>query len=230
MLALMVWPALLALALWIGLAVAFWSRAAAAIDVALRNTPVVEWMITALPLALIAAHLGWIVLALLFVPLVLLTATLIIGVFAMPMMVNHVAGRDYPQLARGRGGGFVGSGWNALAAFLWFALLAAVTLPLWLLPPLWPVLPVLLLGYLNQRLFAYDALAEHASAAELAQIVRGDRAPLYALGVIAALFGHVPLLGLFAPVYAGLAFIHYCLARLREARTAPIEGEAERIE
>ena len=230
MLALMIWPLALALALWIALAALFWGRAVAGVDTMLGGTPVVEWMFAVAPLAVIAAHLGWILLLLLFVPLVLVTATLIIGAFAMPMMVNHVAGRDYPRLARRQGAGVVGSAWSAFVALLWFCALVAVSLPLWLVPLLWPVLPALLLGYLNYRMFAYDALAEHASPDELGRILREDRAPLFALGVVVALAGHVPVLGFFAPLYGGLAFIHYGLARLDGFRTAPIEGVARRVE
>ncbi len=230
MFALMVWPALAALAVWLVLAALFWGEAVAAVDALLRGTPVVQWMYTVAPLAVIAAHLGWILLALLFVPLVLVTATVIVGVYAMPAMVAHVAERDYPRLERRRGGGAIGSAWNALAAVLWLAALVLVSLPLWLVPLLWPVLPVLLLGYLNQRVFAYDALAEHASRDELRRMLRQERAGLFALGVIVALAGHVPLLGIFAPVYAGLAFIHYCLGRLEALRSAPIEGVATRAD
>lgn len=230
MLALMLWPMLVALVLWIGLALAFWSRAVAAVDALLRGTPVVEFMFAIAPLAAVAAQLGWILLALLFVPLVLLTSTVIIGLLAVPVMVAHVAARDFPQLARRQGGSVVGSSWNALAALLWFALLVVLTLPLWMFPPLWPLLPFLLLAYLNYRMFAYDALAEHASAGELRQILRQDRMQFFLLGLAAALAGHVPLAGLFAPVYAGLAFTHYGLARLQVLRNVPIEGEARRIE
>jgi len=48
--------------------------------------------------------------------------------------------------------------------------------------------------------------------------------------VAVALAGHVPLLGFFAPLYGGFAFIHYGLARLDALRTAPIEGVAQRVE
>jgi CysZ protein len=230
MLALMVWPMLVALVLWVGLALAFWGRAVVAVDALLRGTPVVEFMFAIAPLAAIAAQLGWILLALLFVPLVLLTSTLIVGLFAVPAMVAHVAERDFPQLERRRGGSFVGSAWNALASLIWFALFAALSLPLWVVPPLWPVLPFLLLAYLNYRLFAYDALAEHASADELGQILKRDRAQFFLLGLAVALAGHVPLAGLFAPVYGGLVFTHYALARLQALRGAPIEGEARRLD
>jgi len=37
------------------------------------------------------------------------------------------------------------------------------------------LLPIALFGYFNQRVFRYDALAEHATAAEIAEIVRRHR-------------------------------------------------------
>ncbi|MBA2350437.1 MAG: hypothetical protein H0V78_01210, partial [Burkholderiales bacterium] len=41
---------------------------------------------------------------------------------------------------------------------------------------------------------------------------------LYVLGALAGLLHYVPLLNLFSPIYTGLAFIHFCLAELRELR------------
>lgn len=230
MLALMIWPTAAALVLWIALAATFWGEAVAAVDATLRGTPIVEWMYTVALLAAIAAHLGWILLALLFVPLVLVTVTLIVGVFSMPIMVNHVSADAYPQLMRRRGGGMAGGVLNTLVAMLWFAALATVTVPLWLAPPLWPVLPVVLIGYLNYRMFPYDALAEHASGEELERILRRDRGQLFSLGVAVAIVGYVPLLGLFAPLFGGLAFIHYGLARLNAMRSAPIDATVIRVD
>jgi hypothetical protein len=112
---------------------------------------------------------------------------------------------------------------------VFFLLLFAVTLPLWLLPLLWPVLPVVLFGYFNQRVYRYDALAEHGTAGEIAELIARHRGELFLLGVALALIGHVPLIGLAMPVYGGLVFIHYGLARLAESRDQPIEGSARRI-
>jgi CysZ protein len=222
MLLLMIWPVLLALAIWLVVAAAFWSEARQWINEWLAPTDLVQWMLQFGVLAFIAAHLSTIVLAIAFIPLVLVTAVLIIGVFAMPAMVSHVASRDYPQLERRRGGTLMGSVWNSLLALIIFIVLAVATLPLWLLPFLWPVLPVLLFAYLNQRVFRYDALAEHASREEMARIVRRHRSDFLLLGVAVAVLGHVPVLGFFAPVYGGLAFIHYGLDRLQRLRGGPI--------
>ena len=94
---------------------------------------------------------------------------------------------------------------------------------------MWPVLPVVLFGYFNQRVFRYDALAEHATPAEIAELIRRNRSELFLLGVALALIGHIPLVGFLMPVYGGLAFIHYGLARLGEVRGEPIEGTARRV-
>lgn len=230
MLLLMIWPVLLALAIWTGLAMLFWTQTLSWLVEQVRTAPGIESLITTWSFSLIGLHyLAWIVLALVFVPAVLITAVLIIGVFAMPVMVNHVAERDYPGLARHNGGGIAGSVWNSVAALLILAVLAVLTLPLWLLPLLWPVLPILLFAYLNQRVFRYDALAEHASNAEMGAIINGNRGSLFVLGILLSLASHVPILGFFVPVFAGLVFIHYCLDRLAQLRAGPIDGEAVRV-
>ncbi|MBE0619774.1 MAG: EI24 domain-containing protein [Burkholderiales bacterium] len=222
MLLLMLWPVAVALVLWLGLAFAFWSQAAAWLQVHFEQSAVIGWAITVWPLTYLATHLAWILLALLFIPLVLVTAVLIIGVFAMPAMVTHVAGRGYTQIERRQGGTFAGSVWNSVAAVLWLALLVLLSLPLWFFPPLWPLLPIVLFAYLNQRVFRYDALAEHATAWEMKTLFQRYRWDLFVLGAALALVGMIPLLGFFAPVYGGLAFIHYCLARLAQLREEPV--------
>jgi CysZ protein len=229
MLWLMVWPVLVALVIWVTLAALYWSEAARWIDLQLHQWPVYGWAISMWPLTLVAAWFGWLLLLLLFVPVVLITAVLIISVVSMPAMAAHVGERDYPGLARRKGGTLAGSVWNAVAALALFALLFAASLPLWLVPLLWPVLPVLLFGYFNQRVFRYDALAEHATAAEISAGIRRGRGELFLLGVALALIGHIPLVGFLTPVYGGLAFIHYGLARLGELRNEPIEGTARRV-
>jgi hypothetical protein len=229
MLWLMVWPVLVALAIWVALAALYWGQAVSWIDVQLHQWAVYRWTLSVWPLSVFAAWLGWLLLLFLFVPVVLTTAVLIISVVSMPTMVAHVGERDYPRLARRKGGTFAGSVWNALVALALFMLLFAVSLPLWLLPLLWPVLPVVLFGHFNQRVYRYDALAEHGTPAEISEVIARNRGELFLLGVALAIVGHVPLVGLAMPVYGGLVFIHYCLARLDETRSEPIEGSAVRV-
>lgn len=229
MLWLMVWPILVALAIWVTLAALYWSQAVTWVDLELHQWSAYRWTLSVWPLTLLATWLGWLLLLFLFVPVVLVTAVLIISIVSMPAMVAHVGEREYPELARRRGGTFGGSLWNAIASLVLFMLFLAVTLPLWLIPLLWPVLPIALFGYFNQRVFRYDALAEHATAHEIVELIARNRGEMFLLGVALALIGHLPLVGLAMPVYGGLVFIHYCLARLAESRGEPIEGSAKRV-
>ena len=160
-----------------------------------------------------------------FIPLVWLTALLILSVFGMPAMVEHVAQRHFAQLARRQGGSFAGSAWNGVVALAGLAGLVLVSIPFWLVPPLWPLIPVVIMGWLNQRVLRYDALAEHANADEMRRILAARRGTLYALGVVLALLAYVPFVGFVAPVLFGLAFIHLLLGELQALREAQIEGE-----
>src|SRR5258706_12597822 len=137
MLWLMVWPVIVALVLWVTLAVLYWGEAAQWIAAQLHHWPQYEWAVSVWPLKLIAAWFGWIFLLLLFVPAVLITAVLIISVGSMPAMVAHVGGRDYPALPRREGGTFAGNLWKSLPARKPFALLFAVSLTRWIGPLRW---------------------------------------------------------------------------------------------
>lgn len=221
MLWLMVWPMLVSLAVWGTAAIVLWVRTAVWLGGLLSQWLHATPFLGQLDLAgatLIAAH---VLLFLLFVPLVYLTALFILGIFGMDAMVDHVARRSYPQLERRRGGGVAGSVWNGFVALAGMALLAVLTLPLWLAPPLWPVLAVAILGWGNQRLLRYDAVAQHAEGGEMRGLFRARRSRLYAMGVLMALVAYVPILGFLAPVAFGLAFIHYLLGALAAQRAAP---------
>ena len=218
MLWLMLWPMLVALAIWGSIALALWARLAMRVALWLQQGLDYALAWTHLDLGAAALVAANVLLFLLFVPLVYLTALFILSLFGMQQMVNYVAQRSYPALERRRGGGIAGTGWNSLVAFLGMLLLGLVTLPLWLFPLLWPVIPMLVLGWVNQRLLRYDALAEHAEAHEMARIFRERRAGLYLLGLQLALAAYVPVLGFIAPVVFALAFIHYLLGALQAAR------------
>ena len=129
-----------------------------------------------------------------------------------------MAERSFPQLERRHGGGGAGSVGNGLAAVGGMLGLFLITLPLWLIPPLWPLIPLGILTWGNQRLLRYDALAEHADKDEMARIFRERRGSLYVLGVLLALIAFVPLVQFFGPVVFGLAFIRYLLGALIELR------------
>jgi hypothetical protein len=218
----MVWPMLVALALWGAVAAAFWGRLAAALAELFRRwlEPAAGFVRFDFGDATVIA--AYVVLFLLLVPLVYLTALFILGIFGMPKMVDHVAQRSFPSLERRSGGGVAGSVWNGVAALGGMVLFFIVSLPLWLLPPLWPLIPLAIFAWVNQRLLRYDALGEHADRGEMARIFRSRRGALLALGLLLALLAYVPFVGFIAPVVFGLAFIRYLLGALEQLRAAPV--------
>lgn len=159
-------------------------------------------------------------------PMVIVTSLLIATLFAMPVLLNHVARHAFPDLERRRGGTIRGSAWNAVAAMGTFLLLWVLTLPFWLLGPLALVLPLLLSANLNQRLFRYDALSEHASAEEMRLIFDRARGRLFSLGLVTGLMYFIPPFNLAAPVLSALAFIHLCLRELEELRAGGVPAAA----
>ena len=218
---LMLWPVLLALALWGVAALIFWGQLVAWLAGTLKGwvqtaTFFVNWDAT--DVTLFAAKA---LILVMLVPIVQLTALLILGVFGMPVMVNHVAERRFPDLERRRGGSFAGSLWNSAVALLGMLLLGVLSLPFWVFPPLWPLIPVAILAWVNQRILRYDALAEHADAQEMKRIFAGCRGTLLVLGAGLALVSYIPVLGFFAPVIVALTFIHYLLAHLKPLREPP---------
>ncbi|NNM82391.1 MAG: EI24 domain-containing protein [Burkholderiales bacterium] len=217
MLALVLWPMLGAVLFWLGAAYFFWGDWARDLGSWIASTPAEQWMETGF-LAAISGYLVTFLLVMLLLPAIYVTALLLAAVFAMPSMVNHVASRNYPDLEKKRGGTMAGSLLNSLVAVSVFCLLWLLTLPLWLLSPLAFLLPVALSAYLNQRLFRYDALAEHAGREEFAALLEKSAGKLYLLGALSGLLHYIPVINLLSPIYIGLAFTHLCLGELDRLR------------
>jgi len=220
-LALAMVPPLAAIAVWIAIVWAFaddWARWVA------------EWIATTAWLAWlrdwgISSILVWasgIAAFALLVPVMFVTAVVVTGVLAMPVIVPLVGERHFPQLAMHSGGTVAGSLWNAATAAALFAVLWLLSLPLWLTGIGALVLPALVSALFNQHVFRYDALAEHASAAEYRAVVREAGGRLYALGLALAALYYVPIINLLAPILSGLAFTHLCLAELARFRRASV--------
>lgn len=214
-----VWPMLAAMLLWLVLGVTFWDTFSGWIASGLDAIGIRTWLEGVEPRwvangILAAAHL------VLFVPLVFVTALLVTAVFAMPALIGLVAERDYPQLKRENGGNMTGSLVNTAVAIGIFIAIWVLILPLWLIG-VGVAVPFIAAMYLNQRVFRYDALAEHASREEMQAMISLYRSSWWWLGLLTGMLQFVPVLNLFAPVLTALAYIHFALARLAGLRQSP---------
>ena len=156
-------------------------------------------------------------------PVVLITSILVAEIVALPVVVPWVAARRFPGLEARKGGTVTGSALNMAGSIVVFLVLWVVTLPLWFTGIGALVLPPVLSGFLNQRLFRYDALAEHASAEEYRAVLARAQGRLYLLGILLAFVYYIPLVNLAAPVLSALAFTHFCLAELARLRQETVK-------
>ena len=64
----------------------------------------------------------------------------------------------------------------------------------------------------------------HADAAELPAVIRAARARLFRLGLAIAPLSLVPVVNLFASLFAGIAFTYLCLDELAALRSQATGG------
>lgn len=210
-------PPLAVIAMWVGLAWLFaddWARSVAAW---IASTPWLGW-VRDWGLSSILIWASGIAAVALMLPVALITALLVTDLVAMPVIVPFVGQRHYPGLELRKGGTLAGSVWNGVVAVALFAMLWIASLPLWFTGIGALVLPPLISAFFNQRMFRYDALAEHASPAEYEAVLRATGGRLYALGLLLSALLYIPLVNLAVPVLSALAFTHLCLAELARAR------------
>ena len=156
---------------------------------------------------------------LIFAALAAATALTAIAVLAMPVIVRTVCARHFPALAAKRGGTFAGSVGNAAIALAIFVPLWLAALVLLFVPPIYAIASLALNAWLTQRMFRYDALAEHAAHAEIALVIERSRTRLMGLGLALSPLSLIPLVNIFVlPLYGGIAFTELCLAELEALR------------
>ena len=225
----LVWPALAAALLWLVLAYFGWDAATRVSIGFVSEWPWLgHWMNASAVVHGFVAVMVSVTLAFGLLPLMYLTAALLVSAVALPLMLERVSRRDYADLEARQAGSNLGSVWNSMMAGGVFLLLLLLSLPLWLIPGAGFVISVLLTARLNRSAFAYDALMVHADAEELERLPRTLQGPMLWLGGGFALLAHVPVVNLLAPALTGLAFVHYMLESLRRDRLRESAGSIQR--
>lgn len=173
-------------------------------------------------------------------PAIVLLSLLLVGLMMAPTMVQLVAERRFSGLEKRHSASLWHSVWWSLLSTVMAALALLASLPLWLVPPLIMVLPPLIWGWLTYRVFAFDALADHASPQERKRLFERHRHSFLILGVVSGYLGTVPsvmwasgamfiaMAPLLIPLaiwlytlifaFSSLWFTHYALAALANLR------------
>ena len=223
-----------------------WADAVVWLDQGLQSASwsaeAVDWL-NGMGMAMVAAALAPTLLLLLVTPVFVIGTLLMVATTMTPTMVRQVVQRRFAHLQGFEGAGWWGSVWWSLVSTLMAMFWIVLTMPLWLLPPLAVVLPALIWGWLSYRVFAYEALADYATADERRAVLREHRGTLWLMGLASGALGALPgllwasaglfvlLLPLLLPLaiwvytlvlaYASLWFAHYALAALEAQRNQP---------
>lgn len=182
------------------------------------------------------------------VPVVVVFSLLLVAVLMTPALVSLVASRRFEKLERRRGANAAQSVAWSLGCTLLALVALALSLPFWLIPPLVLVLPPLIWGWLTWQVMAFDVLAEHASRDERRRLMREQRWPLLAMGLITGYLGAAPSLVwalgamafVLAPLllvvsiwlytlvfaFSSLWFAHFALAALQRLRAVAAPAAA----
>jgi CysZ protein len=155
---------------------------------------------------------------LLILPMTILTSMLITSIVVMPIVLRYVA-RQFPKLEKRGHNAVVSSTKNLIFSSIIYLVLWVVSLPFWMIPGLGVALPLLLNGYLNYRLFAFDALADFATPREIQLLLGRKKVDFLLLGVMTSTLVLVPPLFFILPIYSSLSFARYALLELSELRT-----------
>ncbi len=212
-----IWPVLAATLFWSAIGYFFGDSFTELIYQAFGETGVGEWLKSVEP-AWIATSIQSLIHIIVFIPLVIMTTLIITTIFIMPALIKLVAKRNYPELKRENGGSISGSIVNAVLATGVFILIWVVSLPLWTFG-VGVFIPFIAAAFMNQQLFRYDALSEHANKREIKEICASNRYSLWGLGLLTGMLQFVPVLNLLAPIFTALAFIHFGLDQLQLLRT-----------
>lgn len=229
----------------------WWDGAVTSVHAWLEQARWLQWLWGSIGTASETASMvvAVVIVVLLVSPILIMIALGVVAVVMTPRMVEVVAQRRFPLLARKRGAGSVASALWALSSTAIALLVFTLSIPLWFVPPMILVLPPLIWGWLTYRVMTFDALAEHASKSERASLLKEHRYRLILMGVICGYAGAAPslvwasgivfaaafwiLIPLAVWMYAlvlafsSLWFAHYGLAALYSFRAA--QGDQEGV-
>jgi hypothetical protein len=237
-------PLILMVATSLGLGYFYWDNAVETVRLWLEASTLIEsisYWLQSMGVGSLKTVLAPLIVIFAVTPLIVVLSLLVVSLMMATALTSLVAEKRFPTLERRRGGSLLASlGWSLFSAML--ALVAlVVSMPLWLIPPLILILPPLIWGWLTYRVMAFDALSEHASREERAEIFRRHRASLLGIGVFCGYLGAAPSLiwasgallaaafvvlvplaiWIYTLVFAmsSLWFAHFCLAALQALRS-----------
>ena len=246
-------PLIIMVGLALGLGYMFWDNALNLVNGALSGsdwaTRILAWL-DGVGVGKLKSAIAPLVVVMAATPVLVVVSLLAVALMMTPAMVSMVAERRFAKLERKKGNGLATSMLWSLGSILLALVALCISIPFWLIPPLVLILPPLIWGWLTYRVMSFDALSDHATAAERRAVIKAHRMPLLGIGVVCGYLGAAPtllwassvLFLVFAPflvaaaiwiytlvfAFSSLWFSHYCLAALAKHRAEQAVRDAEK--
>ena len=198
-------------------------------------------------ITVVMGFMAFMLTAVLFVVLTVVWAMIFISVFGMSHINHLVASKFFPNMQRTGGLSTAQSIWHTLKWTLWFAVFWLVSVPAYILAGLGALIQGGVIARYNQKVFTFDALADHATHEEFAAIAEQHNFNLFVLGAVVTFLGALPTFvwvgsvigAVLLPItailsiltftalftFCGLAYSCYCLQALDDLR-AKVSGQS----
>ena len=103
-------------------------------------------------------------------PIVASSAVLLAGLYVTPPVVKYLIKKEFVRIQAKSEASLLLGFWVTFKAVFVFLMAWFITLPLWLIPSMAFVLPVVLTAWLLMTVMRFDALSEHATKIEMKQL------------------------------------------------------------
>lgn len=148
-------------------------------------------------------------------PLIVVLNLGITSFLASTYLVHFIAAKDFPELQKKGQGRWALGLWKTIRSSLFYLIFWVLTFPLWLIPLVQLILPIVLTAWLNRQICSFDALTDFADDNELKTLLQKTASQGYVLGLITAGFNYIPFALFFSPVLTMVAYIYLELENLK---------------
>lgn len=127
----------------------------------------------------------------------------------VPLLIPPIRRIYYPELPIANHANFFASLGNSLKAICVFLFFFIISFPLFLIPGMSLLIPLILNSYLAQKVFPFDVLQDIASTAEIKSFQQQHKNQMWMLAFSTGILIYIPLVNFLAPAITALSFIFY---------------------
>lgn len=186
-------PLLIAVVLWVGLWFFLWDTTVLILDNAVSSMELPLWLPEWLPTKAVWISL---VILLLSLPLIMMTALLLVNILGTQTVAQRVAKQyNVPLIkysALESSANTITSIWHSIWVLSVLGVLWILSLPTWFVAGLGLIIQLLLLAWANTRLFSRDVLLDFADKPTRDAVIKIHRNTLFGLGLITSIPAFLP--------------------------------------